>query len=134
MNLMNGAPYYSPPSRDTKTYGFGAKQKPLLSELPGLIEKAIKAGLVTRPVEKPSLPPASKEWKHSWHYAICTGCGVQFERGHKHLVQCVTCRRPPRACNGCGKQFQPPTKKRLCCSDACAKIAQRIKHRTKKNK
>lgn len=126
MNLMNGAPYYSPPSRHQKTYGFGANAKPLLSELPGLIEKAIKAGLVTRPVEKVTVKPP-KKWKHSWHYVNCTTCGVEFIRGHKHLVQCVTCRRPPRPCKACGKQFVPPTRKRLCCSDACAKVAQGTK-------
>ena len=132
MNMMNGAPFYSPPSRHQKTYGFGAKEeKPLLSELPALIEKAIKAGLVTRPVEKVTVKPP-KKWKHSWHYVNCTGCGVEFVRGHKHLVQCVTCRRPPRPCKACGKEFTPHTRKRLCCSDACAKVAQGINYRTKK--
>jgi hypothetical protein len=127
MNMMNGAPYYSPPSRHIKTYGFGTNAKPLLSELPGLIEKAIKAGLVTRPVPQKLAPPPTKKWKADWHYATCNVCKMDFIRGYKHLEQCVPCRRPLKKCNGCGKDFRPIKRKTLCCSQECVAECKRTK-------
>lgn len=136
MNLMNGAPVYCPPTRHKTTIG---ERKPLLSELPALVEKAIADGLITRPAVKLPAPEPPPKRKHEWHYVSCKTCGIQFERGHRNTLECVTCRRPLRNCKGCEKFFKPPTKKRKCCSEECSKAAQiknfhETKARTKKNK
>lgn len=91
-----------------------------LSELPGLIAKAIKAGLVQKPKTESVLISTVSPWRR----ANCTACGIRFVRNKKAHVKCADCRMPFRNCVQCGKKFQTRQHKATCCSLECSKKKQ----------
>ena len=92
-----------------------------LSEMPGLIAKAIKAGLVQRPKQEPRLFKAVKAWQR----ASCELCGARFQRNQMRHVWCEPCRNPPISCLVCSTPFRKRHSKQTACSVECSKERQR---------
>jgi hypothetical protein len=121
---MNGHPYYSPPCRHTKDLGskfiFGDldEKESALQELPMLIERAIRAGLVERPEPVIKLVEPDKHIRN-WQRAKCEQCGVDFIRNQRRHEKCVPCRVQRKNCTVCEKEFQPEHSKQKCCSREC---------------
>lgn len=128
--MMNGAPFWSPPSRHQKCYASmlgtpaQAANKPDLSEFPSLVEKAVRAGLIQRATAEAVSEQKARPPKSAWRVANCRTCGIRFERGKRILLDCDRCRIPLRNCGGCGKEFRPPDRKKFCCSKDCSRIMQ----------
>jgi len=122
--LMNGAPYWSPPHRHEKSYAHRAGIRAELAEMPDLVAKAIRHGLIQRPDSTSTIPTPVKRNLEDWRIANCDECGISFERGRRELVKCTTCRMPVRPCSGCGKDFRPPDRKKVCCSKECSQKKQ----------
>lgn len=99
-----------------------------LSELPELIRKAIKAGLVQKPAEAPKPFKAVQAWQR----AHCEKCKVKFIRHTKKHVCCELCRNPEIPCFLCGKMFRKQNHKQTSCSVECAKERQRQSFQSKK--
>lgn len=129
---MNGAPYWSPPSRHHKGYiarlGSLAENtlKPELAELPALVAAAIRSGLIKRPDPSGLVPvPIIKRGPLApWMTADCDECGCRFERHKRTLTKCQVCRIPIKACENCGADFRPADKKKACCSKGCSQKRQ----------
>lgn len=128
MSLMNGAPYWSPPSRNQRCLvsllaGPATGPKPTLDEMPGLVAKAIKQGLIIPPHPSEITPVVHRKLA-DWQTAACTECGASFERGRREMVKCHKCRQPEKECSGCGNMFRPPDRKKVCCSKECSQKKQ----------
>ena len=121
---MNGAPYWSPPHRHEKSFTYRVGIKAELAEMPELVAKAIRRGLVQRPDPSGTIPTPVKGELAGWRITNCAECGIAFERGRRELVKCDTCRMPVRPCSGCGKEFRPPDRKKVCCSKECSQKKQ----------
>lgn len=125
--MMNGQPYYSPPTRHTRCLGDRfiegdlPKQNTRLEEFPFLVAQAVAAGLIKMPspedavaTDKPAGKPVS-----DWRKISCIKCGEVFIRGWHHIEACSMCRLDKRKCAFCSKMFQPTERKQTCCSDVC---------------
>lgn len=128
MSLMNGAPYWSPPSRNQRCLvsilaGPATGPKPTLDEMPALVAKAIKQGLIIPPHPSEITPVVHRKLA-DWQTASCTECGASFERGRREMVKCHKCRQPEKQCSGCGNMFRPPDRKKVCCSKECSRLIQ----------
>lgn len=97
------------------------KEKTPLSEMPGLIAKAIKAGLVQRPPQEPKRIKAVA----SWQKASCEQCGAKFQRNQIRHVWCEPCRNPPIPCLVCSKPFRKRHSKQTACSVECSRERQK---------
>ena len=125
---MNGKPMWCRPA-PTKTGSIWSPEDPdeeavALSELPSLIERAIRAGLVQRPtaVDDPTGKLRMDRPSNVW--SRCDTCHQQFQHGKKsQLTTCFPCRLPAATCKGCGKQFQPQRRSQLLCGKACVGLA-----------
>jgi hypothetical protein len=121
--MMNGKPLWCRPA-PTKSGAIWSPEDTdeelvAISELPLLIERAIRAGLVQRPTAAEVIPP----WRKNAIQKTCKKCGTAFwQAKSQKLVKCATCRIQPKNCTVCGKQFQPQQKKYLTCSEACAHV------------
>ena len=121
--LMNGKPLWCRPA-PTKTGSIWSPEDTdeevvAISELPSLIERAIKAGLVQRPTAAEVIPA----WRQNAIQKTCRTCGKAFwQAKSQNLANCASCRIPPKNCTVCGTQFQPQQKKYLTCSEACAHV------------
>jgi len=132
MSTMNGAPYWSPPSRHHKGYiarlGSLAENtlKPELAELPALVAAAIRQGLIKRPDPSGLVPvPVVKRGPLlDWQTTECDECGCSFERHKRTLTKCQVCRIPIKPCKSCGVEFRPADKKKVCCSKECSQTMQ----------
>ena len=121
---MNGAPYWSPPHRHEKSYAHRAGIRAELAEMPDLVEKAIRRGLIQRPDPIGTIPTPVRGDLADWRITNCQDCGISFERGRRELVKCASCRMSVRPCSGCGKEFRPPDRKKVCCSKECSQKKQ----------
>ena len=121
--LMNGKPMWCRPA-PTKTGSIWSPEDPdeevvAISELPALIERAIRAGLVQRPTAAEVIPP----WRKNAIQQNCKKCGSAFwQAKSQKAVTCAQCRIAPKNCTVCGTKFQPAQKKYLTCSEACAHV------------
>ena len=125
MHLHNGNPMWCRPA-PTKSGAIWTKEDEPeetveLSELPRLIAKAIKAGLVQKPKEEPRIVKAVASWQRS----SCQQCGAKYTRNHMRHVWCEACRNPPVPCFLCGALFRRRHNKQTSCSVECAKERQR---------
>lgn len=122
-HMMNGKPIWCP-SAPTKS---GSVWTPedlkkeddavALSELPRLIEAAIKAGLVQRPSPEDTIPV----WRKNAIEKTCKQCAKKFWAAKSNkLARCVTCRIPAKNCVVCDKVFHPTQRKYVTCSEECA--------------
>ena len=133
MSLMNGNPYYSAPTRHTRSLGdkFIEQTVPAapkgMEEMPFLVARAIAAGLI-KPPEKEELEPeprnsdgsTRKQRVADWQKITCIRCKEPFIRmAMKHDV-CTECRLQ-KSCTVCGTMFRAKERWLKCCSDACVK-------------
>jgi hypothetical protein len=125
MHLHNGNPLWCRPA-PTKSGAIWTKEDEpketvALSEMPKLIAKAIKAGLVQKPKEEPRAAKPVASWQRAW----CEQCGTKFTRNHLRHVWCESCRNPPVPCFVCGTPFRKRHNKQTACSVECSKERQR---------
>lgn len=125
MHLHNGKPLWCRPA-PTKSGAIWTpededEETVALSELPGLIAKAIKAGLVQKPADAPNPFKAIAAWQRGQ----CEQCGGKFLRNHKRHVWCEPCRNPPIPCYVCKQPFRKKHSKQTACSVECSKERQR---------
>jgi hypothetical protein len=129
MGTMNGNPYYSGPTRHTRCLGDRfidpviPGEPASLEELPFLVAKAIKEGLIQMPDKEE--PPVEAQPKREfrvaeWQKVTCIKCQQPFVRMHPKHSQCNGC-RTERPCSMCGKLFKPRERWLKRCSEACVK-------------
>lgn len=124
-HLHNGKPLWCRPA-PTKSGAIWSpedkdEEATPLSEMPGLIAKAIKAGLVQQPAQEPKRAKAVA----SWQKAQCEQCGAKFQRNQMRHVWCEACRNPPIPCLVCSTPFHKRHSKQTACSVECSKKRQR---------
>lgn len=118
MHTKNGAPIWCPPA-PTRSGELRAPTQPAekldLSEIPGIVARAIAAGLIKRGEPEPV------KCRKNQREDICTKCGVRFWQSRSQKVRtCTTCRIPAKPCVVCGKTFHAAQRKYLTCSETCA--------------
>lgn len=127
-HFHNGKPLWCRPA-PTKTGSIWSpedkdEKATALSEMPELIARAIKAGLVQRPAQQPKPFKAMKAWQR----AQCEKCGTKFIRNQVRHVWCEPCRNPAIPCILCGKPFRKKHSKQTACSVECSKERQRTSY------
>lgn len=127
MGLMNGNPYYSAPTRHTRCLGDRfidpviPGEPASLEEMPFLVARAIRDGLIKLPNQVAEEPVRSKKPIAPWQRIICIGCKQPFVRSQRRHHECARCRVPQRSCTVCKTVFrpEPEDRKQQCCSREC---------------